>query len=205
MSSIASATASLTTVAEVPMEGERKLTCLKCGLDFPSTHSQLAHYRSDLHIVNLRRQLVGLLPFSADDYQATKINDDNDDDSDDSDDTINEDDNDTSLTTNTKSQMLYTKHHGPRIIFHTSPQHIFHISSILSSYLSQRDNDNRDSNDDNTNHPITATHVTEIVHQLRSPVHVVSVILLLRSGRFAGAVFQGDSLLAHKVSEPMYH
>lgn len=44
----------------------RGLTCLRCGLSFTARPAQLAHFKSDLHMTNLRRQLSGKPPISED-------------------------------------------------------------------------------------------------------------------------------------------
>lgn len=42
----------------------RGLTCIRCDLTFDARPSQLAHFKSDLHMINLRRQLSGEPPIS---------------------------------------------------------------------------------------------------------------------------------------------
>lgn len=41
---------------------KRGLTCLRCGLSFDDRPAQLAHFKSKLHMTNLRRQLSGQRP-----------------------------------------------------------------------------------------------------------------------------------------------
>lgn len=42
----------------------RGLTCIRCGLSFDSRPLQLSHFKSTLHMANLRRQLAGKSPLS---------------------------------------------------------------------------------------------------------------------------------------------
>lgn len=46
-------------------EGKRGLTCIRCGLQFgDDRETQVQHFRSDLHMTNLRRHLAGKPPIS---------------------------------------------------------------------------------------------------------------------------------------------
>lgn len=48
----------------------RGLTCVRCGLSFDARPVQLAHFKSDLHMTNLRRQLAGKPPLSQEQLDA---------------------------------------------------------------------------------------------------------------------------------------
>lgn len=51
-------------------EGARGLTCIRCGLSFDARPFQLAHFKTGLHMANLRRQLAGKPPLSQEQLDA---------------------------------------------------------------------------------------------------------------------------------------
>lgn len=55
-----------TETTATPAQGEtRGLTCIRCGLHFARDRpAQVLHFKSDLHLTNLRRQLAGKPPIS---------------------------------------------------------------------------------------------------------------------------------------------
>ncbi len=54
-----------TATASGSQQGARGLTCIRCGLQFGDDRAaQVQHFRSDLHMTNLRRHLAGKPPIS---------------------------------------------------------------------------------------------------------------------------------------------
>lgn len=54
-----------TAAASGSKQGTRGLTCIRCGLQFADDRAaQVQHFRSDLHMTNLRRHLAGKPPIS---------------------------------------------------------------------------------------------------------------------------------------------
>lgn len=51
--------------------GGKGLTCIRCGLSFDSRPDQLAHFKSKLHMTNLRRQLSGGSTISQEELDAS--------------------------------------------------------------------------------------------------------------------------------------
>lgn len=54
--------------------GGKGLTCIRCGLAFDARHDQLMHFKSKLHMTNLRRQLSGGSAISQEELDATTDN-----------------------------------------------------------------------------------------------------------------------------------
>lgn len=55
-----------TTTVKGVVSKPRGLTCIRCGLSFAARPAQSAHFKTDLHMTNLRRQLSGKPPVSED-------------------------------------------------------------------------------------------------------------------------------------------
>lgn len=199
------------------------MTCITCGLTFMDHKDQQQHFKSDLHLVNLKRRVKNLgaltcLPSTqiADDEIEQKAGDGEtaDDDASSSEDSENETDKEEealqrpSSYKDEKGSILkqYSAHRGPT--FHIRDAQFLKWELVLSAGVFGKDSAflGRDWNApaeerqrDKGGDALSpwAQLGAYVNHLRRNPI---CGVFLLRSGRFAGAFFDGTTLLIHKVS-----
>ena len=188
-------------------------TCRTCGLIFNTQSDQQAHFKSPLHIRNLKRKAVGLDPImqhndTNKDADSLKVDDNNDnnndnDNDDDNDDTDDDDDLENEANASIEDELkeidgvypegnvvkTYTKGTGSIITFQRSDDSKWEFS--LSSVLCI-----------NNNHENIVYNPWRNLSELLEDIQNISklwAIVVIRSGRFAGAVYDGNKVVLHKV------
>ena len=180
-----------------------KFTCRVCGCEFKALREQHEHFKSPLHVVNLKRSLVGLRSVSHED----DINSDEDDNMDNNTDVIGEPDASLDLmkfnqeghlsTDNTSfkegcAKKYNDKKNGSVITFRKhSSNWEFSISNAIFSLSSSPG-----SQVESTDPWITLKNTLQIFHQ-GEKLH--SCVLILQSGMFSGGIFEGNKCISHKV------
>jgi hypothetical protein len=211
------------TIAEEPLFAPtRGLTCLACMLSFPDLHSQQLHFKSQLHRVNLSRKLKGQAPLGVEELKngpegkGAPAGDAPQEDDDDGSCWDSEEDSEEaavdrwnvdseeeeeldSLTFSSSSgsvvKQLSAKY-GTTLNFADAQLHWeFSLSAGLfspnSGLLSREWN--RSPLPSRSPWSLFRTYVG---HFQASPM---SAVFLLRSGRFAGVIFDGSNAILHKV------
>lgn len=211
-------------VCKTSNENVKGLTCITCGLAFLDYKDQQKHFKSDLHLVNLKRRVKNLgsltsLPstHSGDDVveQSDVQQDAADDDGSSSEESESEQEYEAdsscrpSAYTDDKGRILkqFSAQRGPT--FHIHDAQISKWELVLSAGLFGKDSvfQGRDwclealQGDAGVTTNATAvspwSQLSAYVNHLRR--NPICGVFLLRSGRFAGAFFDGNTLLIHKV------
>ena len=181
--------------------------CIACKIEkFNDRESRMSHFQSALHVENLRRRMKGLEPLNADariDIDADDDNDtintnitninnenanDSEDDDQDQDDTIIEVSGMLEITGGKVNQVIH-KSFGPRLRF-----------------IIDKDNNNDDDDDDNWELLISRS-IFPIQMESWNPWKALIapqlspkwLIILMKSGRFAVAIFDGNEVIRHKT------
>lgn len=200
-----------TAVMEVVMG--TKFTCRVCGCIFSALREQYDHFKSPLHVVNLKRSLVGL----------ESVNHEDDIDSDEEENLENDDEVVIDEPTDIFDLMKYNKDgklssestlfkegwvrkynhkaNGSVVAFRKlSSNWEFSISSaIFSLSLTHSDPSSSsaaESHSEGANPWVTLKNTLQIFHQ-GEKLH--SCVLILQSGMFSGGVFEGNKCILHKV------
>ena len=194
-------------------------TCRTCGLVFTTLIDQQAHFKSPIHIRNLKRKSIGLEPIMQ--HSDTNSNDNNDsndsndnnknvkEDNDDEDDDDEDDDADIAESEANASigeelkeidgvyaegsvAKTYTKGTGSMITFQRSDDSKweFSMSSVLCISNSYHVFDTIGYN--------PWRHLSELLDDIQN-ISKLWAIVIIRSGRFAGAVYDGNKVILHKV------
>jgi len=181
-----------------------RLTCQSCGLEFETRAAQAAHFALAWHRVNLRRRAAGQAPLPEAEATAAAAaaaaaapaaaggdaawcpaepaaaagppSDDDENDDDDA----NDDGDATTLTT----AMAAAPGYGAFVARGDRNFAVCLCRSLLPA------------GDDA---PAGAAGAAAALRLLANPDQRIFTVLLVRSGRFAGAVFDGDALVAHKA------
>ena len=199
-------------------------SCRICGLKFDSLESQKCHYKSTLHRTNLQRQMKGL-PCKTEAARGDKESDENDDtysdssdsdgsDSDKSDVDDEEDKADPegvsagifgvkdSTWESTEGRVMwksYTSKDGVQVTFRAKGTEKWEFSVnnvILSSWLQIHGPiDKEEEGNMNKVNPWSCLK-SSLAYYASNPLWCV---FILRSGRFAGAIFDGNTVLEHKT------
>lgn len=211
--------------AEGKQQSRRGLTCLRCGLTFDARLEQLAHFKSELHMTNLRRHLAGKSPVAAadclyppattsaldsqagprnaeEDGSSTGSDDDiidGDDDEDDAFDAAEHELGDEAFGPSLKSaagdgtvgerrvRVDHSLQGGPRVTF--TPAGTTWCFSLSTAALGmERGSDPWEK---------LASLMGE--GSDRGGGDRLWAVIMLRSGKFAAAVFEGQSVMCHKV------
>jgi transcription elongation factor Elf1 len=210
----------------------RGLTCITCGLKFLSHSEQQTHFKSDLHLVNLKRKLAGKaikaqaqeldteVAVDASSIDAIALQQQESESSEESEGSDQEKDvkeevEEDSLrpaevrTSEGVLKRECSAHRGPA--FHVQDASIPGWEAVLSAALfpagsvfSGRDwvslgESDRKGAADAKKQCESPLWSTLGAHLRAVQANSISAVFLLRSGRFAGAVFSGSNLLIHKV------
>lgn len=214
----------------------RGLTCITCGLIFDAAVDQHSHFKTDLHLINLRRKLKGLSPLlttaaaPADDeptsnggvvdpVNALDVDDDDSGSDSDRDSTSGEEhelhngeeqqqDFNLQQCRSPRGDIIVSKqtvpHLGAGLVVRSSQctewvfSFSFSLFSMHSSLAAKVWNNTGVDGDGNGDGGDTAWSVfSRQVLYLRC--HPRIGVFLLRSGRFAAALFDGPSMIVHKV------
>ena len=205
----------------------RGITCNSCGLSFDSYQEQRQHFKTDIHIINLKRHLNNLPPLKESDFtsstelteaaalslQSSSIyNDvdsidktDEDDDGEDEQDSESLGDTTESTNINTKKTIkssttygncikTYSNKVGHQLILQKRDEIKWDIIMTTSSLYTLGHQLNERTESDSS--------ILSILQGMASicnePQHIWAVFIL-RSGKFAGTVFNKRESLIHKV------
>lgn len=228
---IESSTARRPSAGVTAVEAGKGLTCIRCGLSFPARPAQLSHFKSDLHMANLRRQLAGRPIVSQEEFDAalgrggidhadggggTASPDNKEEDSSGSDsdeagptasrgidlELLPEEDDSGLVATETVAQMIggggdgggnkrgrvkvdFSLQEGPRLTF--LPRGSAWCFSLSSAALGMERGDD------------PWRRLDGLVAEEGGGANRLWAVVILRSGKFAAAVFEGQSVLCHKV------
>ncbi|CAN0006257.1 unnamed protein product, partial [Discosporangium mesarthrocarpum] len=184
----------------------RGLTCRSCSLTFDDHLQQQAHFKAALHITNLHRRLAGKLPVREtgmveEEEEAGVLDDGRDGEMVEEGEKSSADSDDENLTSILEADLVetsgkgdlgvrsdgvrfeFSQREGSRLTF-TRPGSAWSFSLSSAALNMQRGND--------------AWEQLGMLFGDRASNRMWGV-LILRSGRFAGAVFEGQSVLCHKV------
>ena len=186
--------------------------CIACKVEeFSSRESRISHFQSAVHVENLRRRMKGLEPLNADARVDIDADDDNDNDticgdtthtnsenaSDSEDDDHDQDDPIIEVSgmqeiTGGKVNQVIHKSFGPRLRF----------------IIDKNDNQTNNNDEENKNWEL-------LISRCIFPIHMESwnpwkaliapqlspkwLIILMKSGRFAVAIFDGNEVIRHKT------
>lgn len=195
----------------------RGMTCLTCRLTFATLDEQFAHFKTELHRHNLGRKIKGEAPFDEEQFQFFVQNKKSGPESDEeaassgeSDESEKEaEDEDEPAPTDNVHRTYHDSHGNVTKNFNAKSGSMFHFGMChaegwklsLSSALFPSDSAFADSRRwfEPDNHLFTACY-QQLVHLRKHPMIAV---LILRSGRFSGAIFddsrQPGALVAHKA------
>lgn len=215
-----------TKLSSSPSMQSKGLTCITCGLTFTDCKDQQKHFKSDLHLVNLKRRVKNLgsltsLPTTqaADDDNDQKASDGQQDGADEevssSDESApeaeQEDDNNLRPTSyaDEKGRILkeYSAQRGPTFHLHDAQVHgwemvlsagAFGKDSVFHSrdWSTSAEERQREKGEGASGASPWTQLCAHLNYLRRNPI---TGVFLLRSGRFAGAFFDGNTLLIHKV------
>jgi hypothetical protein len=217
----------------------RGLTCITCGLSFDAAADQYSHFKTDLHLINLRRKLKGLSPLLtaaapnddepssnggvADPVSALDVDDDGSGSDSDRDSTSGEEhelpdklrngeedqqkDINLQQCSSPRGDIIVSKqtvpHLGAGLVVRSSQccEWVFSFSfSLFSMHPSLAakvwNNTTVDGDGDGDGDTAWSVFSRQVLY-LR--FHPRIGVFLLRSGRFAAALFDGPSMIVHKV------
>ena len=191
----------------------RGLTCNTCGLQFQSHEEQQAHFKSNVHLVNVKRKMIGKSAISDKDEieETVDVPLDEGESSDSSEDEGDANDSGNEEPQDRTGKQSYACSAGS-VIKQNSAQRgsTFHVRDVQlpdweivlsagafpsSSALNGRDW--ADGDRDGGSKPEPHRVISAQLRVLQS--NPICAVFLLRSGRFAGAIFNGTNLLIHKV------
>jgi len=218
----------------------RGLTCITCGLSFDAAADQYSHFKTDLHLINLRRKLKGLSPLLtaaapnddepssnggvADPVSALDVDDDDSGSDSDRDSTSGEEhelpdklrngeedqqkDINLQQCSSPRGDIIVSKqtvpHLGAGLVVRSSQccEWVFSFSySLFSMHPSLAvkvwNNTTVDGDGGGGDGDTAWSVFSRQVLYLR--FHPRIGVFLLRSGRFAAALFDGPSMIVHKV------
>jgi len=216
----------------------RGLTCITCGLSFDAAADQYSHFKTDLHLINLRRKLKGLSPLLtaaapnddepssnggvADPVSALDVDDEDSGSDSDRDSTSGEEhelpdklrngeedqqkDINLQQCSSPRGDIIVSKqtvpHLGAGLVVRSSQccEWVFSFSfSLFSMYpsLAAKVWNNTTGDGDGDGGDTAWSVFSRQVLYLR--FHPRIGVFLLRSGRFAAALFDGPSMIVHKV------
>jgi len=208
----------LTTDIGVPIS--RGLTCIACQMTFGDVREQQVHFKSDLHLVNLKRRVHGLTALLNSDVDAGDTTDfckdpaSAEDDGEESDSSEDRDlDNELEASQQETFQPTgftnelgtiskeFSAQRGPTLHLRDAslPQWELVVSTGMFATTSSFHTREWSTNTDLAKPSPWAQLSTQIEHIRRNKI---CGVFLLRSGRFAGAIFDGQTLLIHKVTQP---
>ena len=192
-------------------------TCRTCGLTFNTILEQQTHFKSSLHIRNLKRKSIGLDAIMQHNEKDNDVNNNNNDNSkleekDDDDDDDNDDDNDDDDDDNNNYDInetvdnelkdinglypegyvtkTYVKGSGSVVTFQRSDDTKWEFSLSSTLCTSFNNNDHIKSN--------PWRNLAEVLEDIQN-ISKLWAIFIIRSGRFAGAVYDGNKVILHKV------
>ncbi|CAM9333697.1 unnamed protein product [Phaeothamnion confervicola] len=190
------------------------MVCRTCQLDFEEISEQQAHFRNSHHLANLRRRLAGkpLLEAGKEDAEgaaADVAEDEEEDGSDASDDSAESDDDAVAPSQDwLMSRASYSGASSTGIV-HLFPveQEVMFLKMgmpyafTISTVALERPPKNAGENvgDDGDDGDASADPWRCLTRTLAAPVRPLWVVIILRSGRFAGAVFEAKQVVCHKV------
>eukprot|EP01039_Chlorochromonas_danica_P008771 gene8771-9673_t len=206
-------------------DGSRGMTCRTCQLIFSSRDEQSLHFKTRFHHFNLMRKLKGDDVLTIEQYEAMdkKEREENDDAKDSSDSGEEGPDSESELSdtqeqqemegnddTSTSEQVrlvrdplmgsiskLYLPKLGPQFLF--QPNHLNGYVMSCSSAVFSQDSSLADSRRwwmDSSAGDLWKSASQRFNTLQQQPIIAV---IILRSGRFAGAIFEGDNVVTHKV------
>jgi hypothetical protein len=177
-----------------------QFTCRVCGLVFATLKEQHTHFKTPLHVVNLKRSLVGLESVSDEDEINSSDDEQNMNDNEDYDVYTIDDTVDINSCTTLSNQYhefsegyvkkTYDKKKGSVVIFRRKNSlWEFSISSAIFGLSLSKSSGHQD--------PWLTLRNTMSIFHLGEHLH--SCVLVLQSGKFAGAIFEGRKCILHKV------
>jgi hypothetical protein len=200
---------------------DRGKTCRACNLSFTQTEEQQQHFKTELHRINLKRNLNGLAPIAnIDEVIDTNIkrrevsfaneikNDENDSSEDEEEDIFTamdylEDElngnNDKPFSKtlpeyhseNGPARKYFSKSDGPQYLFSPSKEPLWDFSLSVAALHSTSDVDIFEVKPWNL--------LSDTIQSIQDKSGTMWCVLILRSGRFAGAIFDGQTMLVSKV------
>lgn len=204
-------------IADIGVTTNRGLTCIACQLTFGDVREQQLHFKSDLHLINLKRRVHGLTALLSGDVDTNESLDSRidpslgEDDGEDSDSSEDRDlDNDFEASQQETLQNAeyrnelgcikkeFSAQRGPTLHLWdvNLPQWELVVSTGLFATSSAFHTREWNSASEAAKPSPWTQLSTQIEHIRRNRI---CGVFLLRSGRFAGAIFDGQTLLIHKV------
>ena len=183
-----------------------KFTCRVCTSEFGTLKEQHDHFKTPLHVVNLKRSVAGMNAVSTIDIE-----------SDDSEDECGDNDNDDEEFAEDQDVMdgcmkfsenkMFTegtvkkhndKTNGSVVVFQKNNSNWeFSISSSIFGLSTSLERERNDREEDPW---VTLRRTLQIFrHVDEQSQQLYSCVLVLRSGMFAGAIFEGNKCILHKV------
>lgn len=212
----------------VTIPNEKGTTCIACGLRFSDLSEQKSHFKSDFHLLNLKRRLRNLPTISQAEFENSKgdsssyFGDKDVDDGDqlgdgDSSDSDADDDNSIFLESSSDTATEVDVDQSKRIAGFEQGLCIKSYSNKTGHQIQyRRADDQKYEIVFNSSALFTNNFIRKIKHmnkddslwlQLRNTMALAKesntgamwAVLILRSGRFAGAIFRKQEMIAHKV------
>ncbi|KAF6160365.1 hypothetical protein GIB67_019134 [Kingdonia uniflora] len=187
---------------EVKMKNLTRWSCNTCKVEFDSLQDQRSHFKSDLHRFNVKLCIAGKDTIKEEDFDEAAS------------DSLFKD-NDISSISGSEDEAdkgLFSSSDAHRKTGETNKQKLFiclrtgDVVSIWRSLL-MNDNENISYDNDNVVMEVSRGHLKEneligrlnsFVHEPRDKTHL-RIVLLASGGHFAGCVFDGSSVVAHKT------
>lgn len=202
-----------TGVVDAVVSASRGLTCIACQLTFNEVREQQLHFKSDLHLVNLKRRVQGLTALlSSDAASSDSVDINKDAPAEEDEDSDSNEERDTDFANETNNEVFqpsgftnalgsitkeFSSQRGPTLRIKDASLPNWELVVSTGMFATDSAFHTREWNTNDEAMPSPWDQLSLQVERIRQ--NKICAVFLLRSGRFAGAIFDGQNLLIHKV------